>query len=201
MRKLSLDIAKAQYVNRYTLEHVPQWARARCEGNGRAYAPQFRTDSEWYDNTTFPGEGDLSGRSEHCETRNQTWPLGQWLARPLPADLARKAAHCDLSLAALRDVLEWEEVRHAARWLERWPAAPKGYRVACYNGDWNESPVIYTQAACFDHRTLAAACRRLATLIHRRKPDCPRFDCLYIVTPEGARLPLKAARERLAADG
>lgn len=27
-----------------------------------------------------------------------------------------------------------------------------------------------------------------------------RFDCLYIVTPEGERLPLAKARERIAAN-
>lgn len=198
-RKISLETAKGLYVHRYTLEHIPEWARKSHEG--KFYAPQYRTDSEWYDNTLFPGEDFVSERSRHCYTNGQTWPLGKWLAKPLPADLGRDAAHNDLSLAALRDVLEWREEWHAPRYSNRAPAIPGRYVVAAYRADWSESPIVYDLAAFWEHRTLGAACRRLARLIARRSPDVPRFDSLYIVTPEGERLPLKAARERIARNG
>lgn len=89
----------------------------------------------------------------------------------------------------------------AARYSDRWPPVPGRFRVALYKGDYAESPVIYSPALAFEHRTLKAAARRLAHLIARqgrREYKGERFDCLYIVTPEGERLPLKAARERIA---
>ncbi len=87
-RKLSFERAKAQYVHRYTMEHVPAWAKERpCDHGGtetRYYAPQFRTDREWYDNTLFHGESELADK-HHCYTSGQTWPLGQWLDKPFRA--------------------------------------------------------------------------------------------------------------------
>lgn len=80
MRKLTLAAARAQYVHRYTMEHVPQWARLRAP-NGKYYAPQFRTDQEWFDNTLFAGESPLASK-RYCFTSNQSWPLGQWLDAP-----------------------------------------------------------------------------------------------------------------------
>lgn len=79
-RPISFEQAKAQFVHRYTVAHVPAWARKRCE-NGKFYAPQFRTDKEWYDNTEFYGEG-VTATKTHCHTSGQTWPLGQWLNKP-----------------------------------------------------------------------------------------------------------------------
>lgn len=82
-RKITFERAKAVYSNRYTMEHVPPWARTACEGNGRYYAPQYRTDAEWYANTTFPGESEwLPHQARHCESNGQTWPLGRWLDAP-----------------------------------------------------------------------------------------------------------------------
>jgi hypothetical protein len=85
-RPVSFAEAKRDYPARYTLEHVPSWARKRpCDAGGtetRYYAPQFNTDLEWYENTLFPGEGHVSKRSKHCFTSGQTWPLGQWLDTP-----------------------------------------------------------------------------------------------------------------------
>lgn len=86
----------------------------------------------------------------------------------------------------------------AAKYADAWPPAPNGrYRVACYIGNFADSPVIYERAASFDHGTLKAAARRLASLIARRRKGTPRYDSLYIVTPTGERLPLNAARQRL----
>lgn len=85
MRRPSLEKAKAQFVQRYTCEHVPAWARRPCEGNGKYYAPQFATDAEWYANTLFKGERGHHGEPNYCHTANQTWPLGQWLDSPFEA--------------------------------------------------------------------------------------------------------------------
>lgn len=78
-RKVSFEAAKARFVHRYTMEHVPGWARARNPGNGKFYAPDYASDREWYENTTFPGEPGLHGNNRHCLSMNQTWPLGYWL--------------------------------------------------------------------------------------------------------------------------
>ena len=80
-RKVSFKDAKRKYVHRFTLEHVPAWATPP-RTNGTFYAPHFSSDSEWYDASVFPGEAGLHGNSEYCETNNQTWPLGQDLAKP-----------------------------------------------------------------------------------------------------------------------
>jgi hypothetical protein len=80
MRKISFDEAIRRYNGRYTMEHIPAWARQTH--NGRYYAPQFRSDREWYDNTKFPGEPGHIGDRNHCCTSDQTWPLGQWLDAP-----------------------------------------------------------------------------------------------------------------------
>ena len=81
-RKLSFEHAKAMYVHRYTMEHIPEWVRTSGpNANGKFYAPHFRSDREWYDNTLFYGESDLATK-EHCYTAKPTWPLGQWLDAP-----------------------------------------------------------------------------------------------------------------------
>jgi hypothetical protein len=86
-RKLSFERACRTYVNRYTMEHIPQWATKGCVASGqlRHYAPQFRTDREWYDNTRFPGESGHHGIGTDCYTSGQTWPLGKWLDAPYSA--------------------------------------------------------------------------------------------------------------------
>lgn len=78
-RTISLEQAKALFPHRYTMEHVPAWAKLPHEG--KFYAPQFRTDKEWYDNTKFRGESEFADNIS-CHTSNQTWPLGQWLDKP-----------------------------------------------------------------------------------------------------------------------
>jgi hypothetical protein len=79
-RPISFEQAKAQYTHRFTMEHVPVWAILRAP-NGKYYAPQYRSDKEWYDNTLFAGESELATK-EACYTANQSWPLGQWLDQP-----------------------------------------------------------------------------------------------------------------------
>ena len=87
-RVISLADACARYPHRFTMEHVPAWAYASMQ-DGRFYAPQYRSDREWYENTQFPGEIrdglSLPKRSPHCHSTGQTWPLGKWLDRPYAA--------------------------------------------------------------------------------------------------------------------
>lgn len=89
----------------------------------------------------------------------------------------------------------------AATYTARWPIAPRDqFRVALYRGDYTASTIVYHRAAFSDHRTLKAACRRLAHLIHqqgRTGYTGERYDRMYIVTPDGERLPLRAAQARL----
>ncbi len=77
----TLEQACSRFVHRYTMEHIPAWSR-RPAPNGRHYAPQFRSDCEWYENTLFPGDFGYLGIAPDCYTWNQTWPLGQWLDKP-----------------------------------------------------------------------------------------------------------------------
>ena len=79
MPRPTLKEAQARFVHRYTMEHKPAWANKPAD-NGKRYAPQYRSDAEWYANTTFPGEPGLHGNCKYCETHNPSWPLGQWLA-------------------------------------------------------------------------------------------------------------------------
>lgn len=81
MKRPTFEQACARYVHRFTCEHVPQWA-TRPLGHGRFYAPHFRTDREWYDATLFPGEPEHMNGRKHCQTSNQTWPLGRELSKP-----------------------------------------------------------------------------------------------------------------------
>jgi hypothetical protein len=94
-------------------------------------------------------------------------------------------------------------VRVASTFSAPWPPADDGrYRVALYKGTFATSPVVYRQHTFSDHRTLKAACRRLAHIIFRqsrRGYTGERYDAAYIVMPDGERLPLNAARKRLAA--
>lgn len=90
----------------------------------------------------------------------------------------------------------------AAMFRGTWNPVPDRYLVALYVGDYSATPVIYSPAASFPHRTLKAAARRLASLIHQQSKHGHRgakFDCLYIVTPSGERLPLRVAQRRIAA--
>lgn len=79
-RPVSFELAKARYVHRYTMDHVPAWARAKAH-NGKFYAPQYRSDREWYELTKFHGESELADK-KHCYSSGQTWPVGEWLDKP-----------------------------------------------------------------------------------------------------------------------
>ncbi|KKS05286.1 MAG: hypothetical protein UU59_C0051G0006 [candidate division WWE3 bacterium GW2011_GWE1_41_27] len=76
---MNFEKAKRNYVNRFTMDHVPTWALTPAN-NGKYYAPQYISDKEWYDNTFFPPHK-LCYKSD-CYSTNQTWPIGQWLDKP-----------------------------------------------------------------------------------------------------------------------
>jgi hypothetical protein len=79
-RPITFEKACRFYTNRYTMEHVPPWALAAAP-NGKFYAPQFRTDREWYEKTKFHGESEIADK-HHCFTSGESWPMGQWLDQP-----------------------------------------------------------------------------------------------------------------------
>lgn len=68
-------------VLRFTMEHIPEWYKNRPmqSGKGRYFAPHFRSDREWYDNTVFHGELKHYGGPTNYQSINQTWPLGTWI--------------------------------------------------------------------------------------------------------------------------
>lgn len=82
----AFEEACARFVHRFTMEHVPAWSQSRpCDHGGtetRYYAPQFRSDREWYEATRFHGEDGHYGKRDECTTSGQTWPLGMWLDKP-----------------------------------------------------------------------------------------------------------------------
>ncbi|MBA8798658.1 hypothetical protein FHW77_002377 [Agrobacterium sp. RC10-4-1] len=94
MRKITFAEAKRQYPNRFTMEHVPQWAKASHYHTARKeylhYAPQHGSDREWYENTVFPGEGPEADRN-HCFS-TPSWPLGHgWLKEPFHMNRDQRA--------------------------------------------------------------------------------------------------------------
>lgn len=80
-RKVSFEQAKAKFVNRYTMENVPNFAKVVNPGNGKYYAPQYSSDAEWYQRTFFKGESELA-TDRHCYSTCPSWPIGQWLDVP-----------------------------------------------------------------------------------------------------------------------
>lgn len=80
---MSFNQACAAYIHRFTMEHIPEWAKEQGP-DGKFYAPQYRTDQEWYDNTKFPPHNPhaRSAKDTSAWSTGQTWPLGRWLDTP-----------------------------------------------------------------------------------------------------------------------
>lgn len=87
-RPITFEQAKSRYVHRFTMQHIPAWAREVRE-DGSYYAPQYRSDKEWYELTKFPGEDGIPKREKFCQSNGQTWPLGKSLANPFKAELGQ----------------------------------------------------------------------------------------------------------------
>lgn len=85
MTRPTFQQACARYVHRFTMQHVPEWARAPLtlkDGTNGYYKPQHATCREWYDSTVFPGEADHKARGgdrSHCIS-TPTWPMGSGFA-------------------------------------------------------------------------------------------------------------------------
>lgn len=92
MRRPTFSEACEHYVHRFTCDHVPAWA-SNQRADGTFYAPQFRSDKEWYENTKFKGDAGYIGVSNDCDSRNASWPLGKSLNKPFNAANYREA--CD----------------------------------------------------------------------------------------------------------
>jgi len=119
-RPFSLEQAKARYTTRFTMDHVPAWAKIRAR-NGMFYAPQFASDEEWYEHTLFNGEPGYLGQGHDCYTTDPVWPLGKWLPsvydpvmwkKPMPWCNHCKCYHHEtaacISKSAGPDLVCWE---------------------------------------------------------------------------------------------
>lgn len=90
--KMTFAEAVNQYVHRYTIDHMPEWAK-HAAPNGKYYAPQYRSDTEWFKNTLFPPDNPLGPRVTDCYSTGQTWPVGQWLDKPFNRAEYLKGSH------------------------------------------------------------------------------------------------------------
>lgn len=77
---MTFEEARRRYLHRFTMEHIPEWAKKPAP-NGKFYAPHYRSDQEWYENSLFPPNNPYGIGSE-CHSANQSWSLGQWLDNP-----------------------------------------------------------------------------------------------------------------------
>jgi hypothetical protein len=115
-KPITFEAAKANYLQRFTMEHVPSWAlnpvAEALTTRHRYYAPQYRSDAEWYALTDFPTP---TARDQSCHSRTPTFPLGRWLAKPyvrgmpwMPydenADIKQVTTH-DKQVCALRELV------------------------------------------------------------------------------------------------
>lgn len=65
----------ASFVNRYTGDHTPDWAKRTRRMNGEPYPVQFLNDQDWLRNSFFRVrlDGRLHGCGRHCHSY-PTWP-------------------------------------------------------------------------------------------------------------------------------
>ena len=110
--KMSFDDAKKKFGNRYTLEHVPAWAKnefTSSSGEKKFYAPQYKSDQEWYDNTTFPPHNNFSKKD--CCSVKASWPKGKWLKAPLSGGTVTEATQSKISTGAWQQTISgWKMV-------------------------------------------------------------------------------------------
>lgn len=82
-KRPSFEQACAQFTGRYTMEHVPAWAGKPFGPHRRHYyAPQYKTDREWYERTYFHADDPELIKRDNCYSTSPTWPLGEWLSKP-----------------------------------------------------------------------------------------------------------------------
>lgn len=82
--KLQED-AKAQFVHRYTREHIPAWAHGVQHNNGpdagKPFLVQFASDADWLEHTMFAVAGKgaklhLHNVIRYCQS-TPSWPDGK----------------------------------------------------------------------------------------------------------------------------
>lgn len=88
MSRPTFEKACSMYVHRFTMDHVPAWARMR-RPDGTYYAPQYESDREWYLKTFFPGEEGHIGPNDFCYSTNPSWPLGLSIPAPYSSQTRR----------------------------------------------------------------------------------------------------------------
>jgi len=86
--KVQKDV-KRRFVHRFTKDHKPEWAN-RARPDGKPYKPQFASDQDWLNNTSFhiKSDGTLDNRYKYC-CSNPTWPEGTAWLRLLQALLIK----------------------------------------------------------------------------------------------------------------
>ena len=82
MARLTFEQACRRYPHRYTVQHVPVWARAPLtlqDGSVGYYRPQHATCREWYESTSFPGDPEHKARGGDRNSCISTpsWPMGK----------------------------------------------------------------------------------------------------------------------------
>ena len=105
-RKLGFALAKLNYARRYTMEHVPFWAK---EFKTPPFpAPHYATDREWYENTIFEGQREYIKCDERCNSSNYSWPLGKFLDEPYinPNEKPKKPKIKKLKKKTLQNTIE-----------------------------------------------------------------------------------------------
>lgn len=91
MSRPSFEEAKRIWTNRFTCEHIPEFGMFPREIEGRLYypAPEFISDEEWYEKTSFFGEftyvPPLKGQKNIPQSGRQSYPFGRWLTKPFKA--------------------------------------------------------------------------------------------------------------------
>lgn len=73
--------ALRHFVNRFTLEHKPDWAFTPTL-LGREFLPQFRSDQEWLSRTRFfaAASGRIDRKCNLLALTDPTWPHGKYAA-------------------------------------------------------------------------------------------------------------------------
>lgn len=79
-RPISYEEARRRYTKRFTMEHMPAWAKKRLP-NGKYPAPKYANDLEWYTRTEFIGEGTLNV-SRYIRENQPSYPIGRYLPKP-----------------------------------------------------------------------------------------------------------------------
>lgn len=79
-RPLSIDEARRRFVKRFTLNHIPHWAKHKLP-NGKYPGPRYESDQHWYATSEFIGFG-ATGVRKYIREGKPTYPVGRFLDAP-----------------------------------------------------------------------------------------------------------------------